>query len=208
MPKNKILYPGDYFLAGFIGFCVSVFLIPISKNIFSWENDSYSLLNLLIFSLLLIGLSIIGLFIAGIIAKKIPVILQLAKFILVGGFNTLLDWSIVNLLMLLTVIFNGVWFVLFNIISFTVANIASFFWNKYWTFSSKDKQINKDLFQFFIVSVLGLIIKAGVAHLVVDIVGPLGNISPKIWSNIGLFFATSFSMIWNFLGYKFIVFKK
>ena len=150
----------------------------------------------------------VGLFVADIIARKIAVVMQIAKFGQVGLFNTFLDWGIVNLLMSATAIFAGFWFSIFNVISFIIANIASFFWNKNWIFASEEKKVGKDFVQFFIVSLIGMGVKVGVASLIVTVMGAQFGISKELWANVGLAFATAFSMIWNFLGYKFIVFKK
>jgi len=42
---------------------------------------------------------------------------------------------------------------------------------------------------------------------VVNIVGPQFGLNAKIWANMGAVAGTLFVMVWNFLGYKFIVFK-
>lgn len=204
--NNQILTKKDYLAASAIGIAFSVFLVPILGNILKTEISLVSPL----FLLLLVGSLFIfnfGLFVGGLIGKKIPVFLQIAKFGEVGVFNTFFDWGIVNLLMLITGIFAGFWFSVFNVISFILANIASFFWNKHWIFSSSDKQAVKSFLQFFVVSLIGMGIKVGVASLIVNVIGAQMGISQELWANVGLAFATAFSMIWNFLGYKFIVFK-
>lgn len=209
MKKNiTVLTHKDYVLISFIAISFSIFTIPIIKNILPIEITSLIILAEIVVFLILAN---IALWIAGLIAKKIPVILQMAKFVAVGIFNTFLDWGIVNLLMLITQIFAGFWYPIFNVISFIFANIGSFFWSRYWIFA-KDKKIRnqesgaKDFLQFFVVSVIGLGIKVGIATLLVNYV--TSPVDEKIWANIGLVFGTSLSMIWNFLGYKFIVFKK
>ena len=66
----------------------------------------------------------------------------------------------------------------------------------------------REFTQFFIVSAIGFGINVGIASLVVNLIGPRFDITEKIWANIGAIFATFFAMVWNFLGYKFIVFKR
>jgi len=47
-----------------------------------------------------------------------------------------------------------------------------------------------------------------IASLVVNFIGLQFGISLEVWATVGVVIATFFSMSWNFLGYKFIVFKK
>ena len=60
--------------------------------------------------------------------------------------------------------------------------------------------------------ILGLavrfVINVAVASFIVNVIEPPGHISPRLWANIGAFSATLISVLWNFWGYKFIVFKK
>lgn len=205
--SKSILTKKDYLASAFIGFSFSVFLIPILGNILKTEFYLLDPLNVVL-AFGSIAIFTVGLFVADLIARKIAIVLQIAKFGQVGLFNTFLDWSIVNLLMGMTSIFAGFWFSVFNVISFIVANFASFFWNKHWIFSSEDKETVKNYVQFFFVSLVGMGIKVGIASLIVSVIGIQFGISEELWANIGLAFATAFSMIWNFVGYKFFVFKK
>ena len=129
---------------------------------------------------------------------------QIVKFVLIGGFNTLIDFSVLNILLITTGITSGLGFSLFKGTSFLVAVLNSYFWNKRWTFASK-----KDVFlQFFMISAVGFVLNVGAASFVVNIVTPQFGLSEQLWANIGAITGTLFVMTWNFLGYKFVVFKK
>ena len=43
---------------------------------------------------------------------------------------------------------------------------------------------------------------------VTTFIPPFFGLSPELWANLAKVAATGFSLIWNFIGYKFIVFKK
>lgn len=140
------------------------------------------------------------------------IIKQAVKFVLVGGLNTLIDLGVLNLLIFITGIASGAGYSVFKGISFIVAVINSYFLNKLWTFKSNGV-VNKsrEFSQFFVVSLIGFGINVGVASLVVNVIGNPFNsslLSDKIWANIGAIAATFSGMTWNFIGYKFIVFKK
>ena len=160
-------------------------------------------------------LSVVGFYISALIAKKIPVVLQLAKFSLVGALNTFVDLGVLNLLIIISNVAAGFTFLAFKGASFIVAVINSYFWNKFWTFKSQavataepNKKTGVEFIQFLVVSVIGLFINVGIAGLVVNIVGPLGGLDIRVWANVGAITATAAALIWNFLGYKYLVFKR
>ena len=66
----------------------------------------------------------------------------------------------------------------------------------------------KEFGKFFLVSLGGFIINVTVASLVVNLIQPQFGLSETIWANIGGIVAALVTVIWNFLGYKFLVFKK
>ncbi|TAK95786.1 GtrA family protein [Patescibacteria group bacterium] len=197
----------DYFLIAFIGFSFGLFSVPILKNIqlpFITLNVT-TVLGIMVFFVLF---AILALWIASLIAKKIPLVLQFAKFAAAGAFNSFLDWGVLNILIALTGIATGFGFSGFKGISFIVANISSYFWNKYWTFGSQDAgNMKTEAGKFFLVSVIGLAINIGMASLIVNGFHVQG-MSPERWANIGALAATLISLIWNFFGYKLWVFKK
>ncbi|MBU2635291.1 bifunctional glycosyltransferase family 2/GtrA family protein [Patescibacteria group bacterium] len=151
----------------------------------------------------------ICLYITSLLGKKVPVVFQAGKFVTVGISNTLIDWGVLNLQILLTGITAGLFYPVFKGVSFLIAIINSFLWNKFWTFKKGEtEKAGTEFLQFLIVSGIGLGINVGIASLAVNVIGPQAGISPKIWATVGALIATMFSMVWNFLGYKFIVFKK
>ena len=131
------------------------------------------------------------------------VLRQIIKFVLVGGFNTLVDLAVLNALIFLTGVASGTPFIFFKAISFLVAVTNSYFWNRRWTFRS-DKHV---FIQFLLISTIGLLLNVGTASFLVNILGPQFGLSEKIWANVGAVGGTLVVMTWNFLGYKFVVFK-
>ncbi len=212
MKKKDSLYS---FLAAFL---VVVFLFPILKGINQKSSGTSSLK--LIFNYLE-NYYLIIFFILPILAwlffylltllkldKKFPSLWQVGKFAEVGVLNTFVDWGILNILMLLTSIVSGGYYLAFKGFSASLAIINSYIFNKVWVFEGKKQKALKEFSIFVVVSLIGVAINIGIAHLVVDVFGPHFGIKGQLWANIGAFFATLFSMIWNFVGYKFVVFKK
>ena len=126
------------------------------------------------------------------------------KFAIIGGFNTLLDFII--LFGLTAIGFNSV---VANIFSTGITFVSSFILNKQVTFKSQKRtkrELIREMILFTIVTLFGLwVIQSLVIYLAS---GLLGNFISQ--ENIVLFLAkviaTGFSLIWNFVLYKRIVF--
>jgi len=154
-------------------------------------------------------LSILGIYIVSLFEEKIPVLFQAGKSFLVGILNTFIDFGILSVLMETFGIFAGLPYVVFKGISFSFATINSYFWNKFWAFKKrKTKETLKETSQFYLITFGGLLINLGISSFVVNIIGPQFGLEVKFWAYIGAFAAVFFGFLWNFLGYKFIVFKK
>lgn len=173
-----------------------------------FKNLKIEVIPIWFLAIILPVLSLTGLQIAFLLARKFIILWQFAKFGLVGVLNTLIDLGVLNLLIFFSGITSGIGYSVFKGISFIVAVVNSYFWNKYWTFEKRGEVKTGEFLQFFIVAGLGFAINVGTASLIVNIIGPQFGLSDKIWDNIGAIIATLVGMIWNFLGYKFIVFKK
>lgn len=149
------------------------------------------------------------LFIAHLLSQKIKIFWQLAKFVLVGVLNTVIDLGILGFLMWYFNITGGLIYSVFKAISFVTATTNSYFWNKFWTFEKKKgKETDKEVLQFFIVSSIGFAINVGTASFVVNYINPQFGLTPAQWGIFGAICAAFAGLAWNFLGYKFIVFKK
>jgi len=154
-------------------------------------------------------LSIVCLWIAYLIGRKYFFILQGDKFLLIGVLGTLIDLGVLNILICISGISSGLLFPIFKGISFVVANCGKYFGHKFWVFEKKEMiGAKKEFSKFFLVSLGGLVINVTIASLVVNLIKPQFGLSETIWANIGGIIAALFTVIWNFLGYKFLVFKK
>jgi putative flippase GtrA len=152
-------------------------------------------------------LALVGVYIAYLIGKKFLIVFQFAKYAIVGLANTAVDFGILNFLMWSSKTYEGKTIILFNVISFSIAAIHSYAWNKLWTFKAKEKtSIVGQFFQFVIVSLVGVLINSGIVYIIITWVKPLTGM--EAWANIAKAVATVISLMWNFVGYKFIVFKK
>ncbi|MDP3795357.1 MAG: GtrA family protein [bacterium] len=138
-----------------------------------------------------------------------PFIVQFTKFVLVGGFNTLLDFGILNLLSYVTGIYGGWKLAFINIAGFSVAVTSSYFLNKYWTFKATANGVSGvEFFTFLLIAVVGFALNSLILVAITTFVAPPPfGFGPQLWENVAKACATVVSMAWNFTGYKFIVFR-
>lgn len=190
----------DLKASALIGLLASIFSLILIRNL----NIQIALwMPFLVFIPLCVG----GIFIVRFIGEKIPALYQFGKFGETGGLNVLIDFGVLNLLILISGVSTGIFFITFKAISFLVATTNSYIWNKFWVFVKKEKEgETKEVSSFFLVTLIGLGINVTIASLIFFI-GPK-NIDTKILANIAAAFGALTAMMWNFLGYKFVVFKK
>lgn len=149
-------------------------------------------------------LSVIGLLLCDILGRKFLFVRQAGKFALAGAFADVIDIKVYQFLFLLLP------FPLFlKAFSFFIATVIKFWTNKHWSFEKHEKDgIKKEAVQFFVVAIVGLLINVASFYCATEIIHPQFGISVVLWTEISIIFAALVVAIWNFLGYKFIVFKK
>ena len=152
-------------------------------------------------------LSVVGYIVAELLAKILPIFRQIGRFAIVGVLNTVLDFAILNALISVSGVAEGSLVIAFKGIAFIIAVTNSYYWNKYWAFEFKGK-VSQEILQFFAVSTVGFGLNVGAFAIIVNVIGPVGNIPPEAWANVGALAGTFAGLAWNFVGYKFIVFKK
>ena len=199
----------DLYAATAIGAEVGLLIQPILANLGSFAilaNPTFALrLEIFIFITILAPLALWILFLLG---KLVPVLYQFGKFAAVGALNTFIDLGVLNLIIFLTGIAGGIGYSLFKAISFLCATTNSFFWNKYWTFNAKGAATGKETGSFFLFAAIGWVLNVSIATFIVNGLARPASLDPRVWANIGGLFGVAGSFLWDFLSYKFFVFKE
>ncbi len=195
----------DYLMALGIGEAVALIFLGISRNIEELHKVPFIWLAIFVLPLL----AVFGIWVAKILARRIPVIFQVAKFVLSGISNVFIDLGILNFLIWTFDKSSGWSYPVFKSASFSIAVINSYFLNRFWTFG-KDKTSmgSREFIKFYMLTGFAFLLNVGIASLVVNIIGPQWGVSETIWANIGAIMAVLLVCALNFLGYKFIIFKK
>ena len=143
---------------------------------------------------------------------------RVSKFGLIGALNTLIDFALFNIL-----IYLGLYRIIANIFSTTIAMAFSFTTNKSWVFRSKQGNVLRQVVMFWGVKAFGLYIIQNIvilfltevwlaplnlAYDIVSLIGLQEVFSKTLVANNGAkATATLFSLTWNYLLYKRLVFK-
>lgn len=125
------------------------------------------------------------------------------RFGIVGIANTALDFII---LFALTAF--GLDKIVANYISTTVAFIFSFFVNRSFTFKSKDKNVRRQFILFVVVTLIGLWLIQPLIITAVSWMLAGSTLAEPIILFIAKVIATVASLIWNYVFYSRLVFKK
>mgnify|MGYP001563866871 CR=1 FL=1 len=183
------------------GIIAGIFLRPVVQNL----GLKLPYLNILLFLILPVASTAWIFLIKKLFPAKVS-IFQFAKFAVTGGLNASIDFGVLNILIILSGISEGFYFSLYKALSFIIANLNSYFWNKRWTFEGRSQLQAREYLKFLVVSLGGLVINVGVASAVVNLIEPQFGFSPAVWANFGALAASLAGLLWNFVGYKFIVF--
>lgn len=125
------------------------------------------------------------------------------RFAVVGGANTALDFALLFIFVGL-----GLNSIAANYISTSIAFVFSFFVNKSFTFKSKGGNVKKQFAIFLAVSIIALwVIQPILIVIVTAVLSPFGwNESVVLF--IAKLVATVGSLVWNYVFYSKLVFKK
>ncbi|MCX6721552.1 MAG: GtrA family protein [Candidatus Staskawiczbacteria bacterium] len=126
---------------------------------------------------------------------------QVMRHVIVGGLADLADLACFQIFFW---IFGAD--ILSKTISFLFAVSIKYAGNKYWVFQKPEKDgIKREMLQFVTATVIGLLINVASFYFFVRI---RTDFNANTWRLISVIFAMFVTAIWNFLTYKFLVFKK
>lgn len=134
--------------------------------------------------------------------------MQFAKFGAVGILNTAIDFLVLNLMLVVLGGASGASLVFSNSVAFLVASANSYVWNRKWTFSEGGSGSLKQFSFFLMLTLGGVIINTLILFWAVNGLERPSGLSPWLWVNLAKTGATAASMMWNYLAYKHLLFKK
>lgn len=130
---------------------------------------------------------------------------QLIRFAITGFINTLIDFGLFNLMVILSGAHSTFAITLINTLAVSLAVINSFFINRSWTFPEHDRN-NRQFQRFIAASVMGIIINSATVSLLSNW-SLLSGFAPLLVLNAAKTAGALLSAGWNFLAYRNWVFK-
>jgi len=149
--------------------------------------------------LVLIPMTLAGIAFGHFVGKKVPALFQFIRFGETGGLNWLVDFGVLNLLILFTGVSTGLVYSLFKALSFLVSVANSFFWNKHWVFKDRAKTSTEEFGKFALISIIGLFVNVGIASFLAIVGNNVLPLDSKIWANLAAAFGSLIAMVWNFV---------
>ena len=140
---------------------------------------------------------------------------QFGRYVAIGFTNFAVNAAVLNILIIWTGYVRGVGYSVLVSFAFIIAAVSSYFWNKYWSFWSGGRSGRRpslaatgmEFGKFFTVNIISFLVNVSVASAVVNLVQPLAGLNPHQWANVGIVAGTACALIFNFIGFKMIVFK-
>ena len=195
----------DYEYAFIIGIIISIFLYPTERNLGLLSSTPFIYIASF-FAMPLLALA--GIAIARLLFSRSPGLWQFVKFGLIGVSNTIINFGVYNYLINwtgTTAFTAKIYLALFSALAFFAAFINSYIWNSHWAFASKQSRTVSEFEKFFLITLCGVVINSAVIFFVSK-AQPM-TISFKLWANIANLWGSFITLFWNFIGFKFIVFK-
>lgn len=190
-----------YFFSAVAGFGAGIFAIPVVYNLGFTHGVLVFLPPFVALGALLVAI------VGRILGKKRKWLIQAVRFLVVGFLNTSMSFGMLNFGSLITGIYAGRGIIVINVIAFIIAFSNSFIWNRYWTFGRSTSPIGAEFGKFLAVTLGSLALDTGLVFTLTTYI-PHDGLSPAALENLAKVFGAGISMLWNFLGYKFVVFKK
>lgn len=136
-----------------------------------------------------------------------PFFVQFWRYAAVGVLNAALYFIFINALSVLFGIYSGVRLAAVNIPAAVIVIIHSYFLNKFWAFKSFAPLLSSEFLKFLAVNAGAVAINFGVVYAMTTHLRPAFGLSPLFWENVSNLVALAGIVVWNFLGFRFFVFR-
>lgn len=131
-------------------------------------------------------------------------LVQLTRFAITGFINTMVDFGVFNLLLVLTATKDSAMIALINSLAVSLSIAVSYLLNKHWTFPPANR--DGQFVRFILISMIGIMINSGIIALLAISYNNT-QLAPVVFLNFAKILAALVSSAWNFLAYRSWVFR-
>ena len=135
------------------------------------------------------------------------IIWQFLRYCVVGGINTLVDLSTLNLILWRFPTSNVQTLLLYNSFAYTSGAVSSFFFNKYWTFRRRQAVAWREVRRFVMTLILEVLYSNALIWLAGRALLPLIH-NVTLWGNAAKLLATAGSAVLSYTFMRFWTFAK
>ena len=140
------------------------------------------------------------------IAEQCPhLLMQVLRFGLAGGLNTLVDIIILNGLLWLIPTTSTLMLLAYNSLAYSAGAVNSFLLNKYWTFRQKQRTTGRELARFTLITLCGIGWSGAILWPASTLLHPL-LVNATMWANASKVVAIGGTALISYLGMRLWVF--
>lgn len=125
--------------------------------------------------------------------RKNPRLVQMGRYLLVGG-----SAATIELLLFLLLVQLGIWFLPANIIALATAGTYGFFLQKHWTFKNKQPEYGRQAVKYTIVVGIGFVLNNLLIYLFIHVFA-----WHPFWAKVAQLWLV---LIWNYSGQRWFAF--
>lgn len=139
---------------------------------------------------------------------------QVGKFLITGCSNTFVDFFVLSVLLFFAPAPSSVAYLIYKVIAFSFASTNSYVLNKYYVFkssttlSSNAKHEKREGLSFLFSCLIGLLANVAVSTAIFSwLINTYPDMPILLAGNLGALSGTVLCLWWNFVAYKYVVFK-
>lgn len=132
---------------------------------------------------------------------------QFIRYAIVGCANVALDFMVVNLLSIWRDTYSGSPIVLISTVSAAAVITQSYVLNKHWTFRAGGQDHRLAVPRFIAVNMGAFVLNTSIVYAMTTFLAPPFGLTPLLWLNVVKVMAIAVVVVWNFSGFKYIVFR-
>lgn len=133
---------------------------------------------------------------------------RVSRFTVVGVSNAVVDWGMLNVLLLLLPTGYPWQFTLYNALALALANVNSYVWNSLWTFGSRARHDRRQAVLFGAQALVNVLVNTVAFWLLVRVLLDYDVLSALAAGNMAKILSVVLATLFSFFALRFVVFSR